>query len=253
MGMSFLRADGSLPENATTAGRPRWTAWLPAWRQIVAALQLDLGGDTTHLTMRQGLGLVVLAALLAGLLPSVLAWVMATRAGVIAPLAALAQRTIDPGVPGPWDEIWRTARTIAVLPPAVLPGWLAALLSALGGWINWPLRWLAWWIVYGTGVLVCAKGFGTAATLPQLFRATGYAAVPLVLLGFSPIPYVGAVATAVSLVWMALVYVAGVRAATRLELGPALVAVLLPGGIAALLSLLAVLSVVASFVRLAFT
>lgn len=246
MGMSFLRADGSL---AVSAGN-RWSAWLPSRRQVQAALQLDLAGDAAALSMRQGLGLVVLAALVAGLLPFVLEWVTATRAGVIAPLAASARGVGDPAAAGPWAEIWRTARTIAVLPPSVLPGWLAAFLSALGGWINWPLRWLAWWIVYGAGVLVCAKGFGAGATLQQFFGVTSYAAVPLVLLGLGPIPWLGPVATVVGVAWMALMYVAGVRTVTKLAWGPALTAVLLPGATVALLSLLAIASLAATVARL---
>ena len=246
MSMSFLRADGSLAVRTAN----RWSAWLPSRRQVQAALQLDLAGDAAALSMRQGMGLVVLAALVAGLLPFLLVWGMATRAGVIAPLAEWARGAGEAAAPGPWAELWRTARTIAVLPPSVLPGWLVAFLSALGGWINWPLRWLAWWIVYGAGVLVCAKGFGAGATLQQLFRSTSYAAVPLVLLGLGPIPCLGAVAIVVGVVWMALMYVGWVRAVTKLAWGPALTATLLPGALVALLSLLALLSLAATLARL---
>src|SRR5690606_17144643 len=100
-----------------------------------------------YTSMRQGLGLVVVSALLAGLLPFVLDWIAATRMGTVVPLADLARAAESRKADvtwGPLATMRETAQAVAGLPPSILPGWLAAFLSALGAWINWPLRWLAW-------------------------------------------------------------------------------------------------------------
>src|SRR3954453_8639269 len=86
----------------------RLSDWLPPLRQVLAALQFrleavigatrkqetSLPGETiSHsavaTSMRQGLGLVVSLALLAGLLPFLVNWVNAERAGTALPLAQL--------------------------------------------------------------------------------------------------------------------------------------------------------------------
>ncbi len=242
--MGFLRADGTLDPVTS-----RWSGWLPSRRQIQAAVQLDFSEGVGDLSMRQGLGLVVVAALVAGLLPFLVNWVMATQAGVAAPLVQWARSAGQAGALGPGAEVWGVAQTIAGLPPSGLPGWLAAFLSALGGWINWPLRWLAWWIVYGAGVLIFAKALGAGTTLQQFYRFTGYGAVPLVLMGLGPIPYLGGLAVLIGIVWMLLVYAAGVRAVTALDWGRTVIAVVLPGATVAMVGLLTLVSLLVSLAR----
>jgi hypothetical protein len=205
--------------------------------------------------MRQGLGLVVSAALVAGLLPVVLHTIGALQMGTVVPLAELAARAeaqLARGAIERWEPLavlLGTGPMLAGLAPAIFPSWLAALLSGLGEWINWPLRWLAWWIVYGAGVMAVAKLLGARVTLQQFYAMTSFAALPLILTGLGPIPCLGQVAVLVSLIATLVVYVAAVRAATELGWGQALLSVLLPGGVAALVGLMALGSVVASLAR----
>jgi hypothetical protein len=200
--------------------------------------------------MRQGLGLVVTAALVAGLLPFVLNWITATQLSTVAPLAELARtaetRLAEAQAWRPLAVLLETGQTLAGLPPSLLPGWLAGFLSALGQWLNWPLRWLTWWIVYGLGVLVVAKLLGSTATLQRFYALTSYTALPLVLLALSPIPCLGLVAQTVAALWALVVYVAAVRAVSGLSLGQALISVVVPGGVALLLLLFVLASVGAS-------
>ena len=120
--------------------------WLPTLQQIIHVLQFrpeavirapapqaEIANDElTNLpptSMRQGLGLVVLTALIAGLLPFIVNWTIAGRAGSALPLAQLArspllraeQFTEAPLFLQPWVE---AVRTIAGIQPW-LPGWLA--------------------------------------------------------------------------------------------------------------------------------
>ncbi|HXF63223.1 MAG TPA: YIP1 family protein [Caldilineaceae bacterium] len=254
---SFLRNDGALEPR-----RVWWSGWLPTAAQMRRGALAQFGeapvvpmpaGDPTtpwYTSMRQGLGLVVASALLAGLLPFVVNWVTATRMGTVVPLAELARAAESRQAAfiawGPLATMLETAQTVAGLPPSFLPGWLAAFLSALGGWLNWPLRWLAWWIVYGLGVLVVAKLLGTTATLQHFYALTAYAALPLILLGLGPLPIVGWAAQVVAVIWALVVYVTAVRAAAGLSWGQSVVSVVLPGGAAALLALLAAAAVIVS-------
>jgi hypothetical protein len=263
----FLRADGS-PEPGGL--RQTWSAWMPARAQMQQALQAQfdapptdpaawqagLGAATWATSMRQAMGLVVVTALVAGLIPVLIQWIGALRMGTVVPLAglAIAGATLPPEagslIPSPWAALLSAGQTIAGLEPALFPGWLAASLSAFGVWLNWPLRWLTVWIAYGLGVMAVAKLLGSTATLQRFYALTGYAALPFLLTGLTPIPCVGAIAGLIAWVWGLVVYVAAIRAATDLGLGRALVSAVLPAGLALLAGLLFAASIAASVVSL---
>lgn len=255
---SFLNADG------TIAPRPRawWSDWLPTLNQVQQAIQLQFGAepsaqsdreptlpatetsnDVWAISMRQGLGLVVVAALLAGLIPFLVNAVTAMRLGTALPLAQLAQQAQEQSVAGDplglWGETWQM---VAGLQPAVFPGWLAGLLTSIGAWINWPLSWLTWWLVYGTVVLLAAKIWGAPTTLQRFLALTSYAAVPMVLTGLGPIPCLGILAQIVAGIWMLAVYITSVRAVTGLDWGRTVLAVVIPGAAILLLGFIALLA-----------
>lgn len=250
---SFLRADGSMAPPRQVG----WSDWLPSLSQVQQAAQLrfertaDATVDVWALTMRQGMGLVIVAALLAGLLPFLVNSVVAMRAGTPFPFVQLAQQAQDAQDTTP-SQLGESFQTLAGLAPAVLPRWLAALLSTLGGWINWPLRWLTWWLVYGTATLLAAKAWGAPTTLQRFFALTSYAAVPLILTGLGPIPCLGAIATIVAAVWSFGVYTTSVRAATGLDWGRAVVAVILPAAIIALVSFALLLATASTLLQMIF-
>jgi hypothetical protein len=197
--------------------------------------------SVTSAGMRQGMGLIVAAALVAGLLPTLFTWIMAARVGTAAPLAQLSQLAearANPELPGIGvaPVVAETAALIAGLEPAYFPGWLAAGVTALGGWINWPLSWLNIWIVYGLAVLLLAKLLGAKTTLQQFYTLTSFAFLPLVLTGLGFIPCLGIVVNIVALLWAAAIYVVAVRAATGLNTGLTIMCALLPGAVVALLA-----------------
>jgi hypothetical protein len=240
--------------------------WLPQLDQVRAALQLRIDevigatgdeaeneADLATTSMRQGLGLVVALGLIAGALPFLVNWIQAARAGTTVQLLRLArsvgeQSEVWGALPLPL-EVWsNTAHTIAGLDPR-LPGWLAALLSALGEWINWPLSWLTLWLVYGLGVLVVCKLFGAPATLQRFYAATAYAFTPLLLMALSPIPCLGALATVVGVIWLVVMYIHAVYVVTGLDMGRAILSVLLPAAFVALLGLVVFGATLFSLVR----
>jgi hypothetical protein len=194
----------SLHTNVVLPGRaPReeWTQrgyWLPGVDQIVNAARLNLADaldpsarGAITVSMRQGIGMIVVLGLLAGV-PTLLAnlW-LGLSMGAAVPLAAAAASladlvagyTVNP-IAG---EIANTASLLAGIEPR-MPGLLAALLSALGLWLNWPLGWLANWIVYGAVVAGLARLMGAPSNLQTFFAATSFTAVPLVLTGLRPDP-----------------------------------------------------------------
>lgn len=262
MNMSFLRADGTLP----AARAAWWLGWLPTRAQVAAAAQLnfaravseravsaragfaraDAATDVTALSMRQGMGLVVAAGLAAGLLPFVVNWVNATRAGTAVPMLQLAA-ALNPADIGVVGASWQA---LAGLPPAGLPGWLAALLSSLGVWLNTPLQWLTWWLVYGVAVLLVSKAWSNGATIPRFLAVTSYAAAPLVLTGLSPIPCVGALAAGAGGLWMLAIYATAVRHITGLDWPRTLLAMIVPGAVVGVLSALGAIALVATLLRL---
>ena len=208
--------------------------WLPTPQKMSDAVQLRASGFT-ETTMRQSLGMVFLLGLLAGFLPFLVNWEQAASAGTALPLARLgAQASLLQDLPLNYVfalfnpvHLGELFQLIAGLPQP-LPGWLAAFISALGEWINWPLRWLALWIVYGALVMVCNHVLGATCRLQPFFAATGFAAAPLLLIGLSPIPCFGRVCSVVGVIWAFLVYTRANEEVTRLPRLRSLAAVLLP-------------------------
>ena len=127
----------------------------------------------------------------------------------------------------PLDIAAHTVQTIAGLEPR-MPGFFAALLSALGIWLNWPLGWLAIWIVYGAFVMGLLRVMGATNTLEEYFAATSFAAVPLALIGLAPIPWIGPLAAIIGLVLAFLLYLQLARFVARRDIGRTLIAVLAP-------------------------
>ncbi|MCE7987853.1 MAG: hypothetical protein DYG89_42350 [Caldilinea sp. CFX5] len=243
-----------------TAAPDLWSpqGWLPAWSQVRTALTLQVeqviapwatdgveesdNVATLHTTsMRQGVGLVIVAALIGGLLPLIVQWVQAAQIGTAAPLAALA-RYAEAQSNGfaltPFAQVWtNTARTMAGLDP-IAPVWLAAGLSALGNWLNWPLTWLTIWLVYGLGVLATLKLQGATTTLPHFYGATSYAFVPLVLLGLGVIPYLGPLFSLAGIIWAVLIYGETVRALVNLPTQRVVLTLLAPLVVSILITLI---------------
>jgi len=229
-------------------------SWLPAWGQVRIALTLQVeqvitlwdeadGEATTwHTTsMRQGVGLVIVTALLGGLLPLFVQWLQAAQIGTATPLAALAhyaEAQSNMVAVTPFTQAWtNTARTIAGLEP-IAPVWLAAGLSALGNWLNWPLTWLTIWLVYGLGVLVTLKLQGATTTLPHFYGATSYAFVPLVLTGLGVIPYLGPFFNLAGIIWAVLIYGETVRTLATLPTQRVVLTLLTPLAVGSLLALI---------------
>ena len=228
----------------------RLRQWLPIPQKMSDAIQLRAPGFA-NTTMRQSLGMVVLLGVLAGFLPFLLNWGQATAAGSALPLARLAAVGVQMNqmpiqfVPGLFGlaQLGELFQTIAGLGQP-FPGWFTAFLSALGEWINWPLRWLSLWIVYGALVMGCNKALGATSRLQPFFAATGFAAVPLLLTGLSAIPCLGRVSCAAGVIWAVIVYARANEEVTGLPRSRSLIAVLLPLFFVLLCSLLvAVLSV----------
>ena len=241
-------------------------AWLPSRQQVVDALQLRLNdavnGDVALqeqargrvvTTMQHGLGLVVLTALVAGFLPFVVNWIMATQSGTNVAFMTIARQTTAAAstfLPAPLAAVTDTAQTIASLEPQ-MPGWLAAFLSALGGWIQWPLTWLGYWIVYGLGALAVAKLLGATTTLQEFYAGISFAVLPLALTGLSAIPFIGPLLALVGLGWALLIFIRAVGVVTGLTLPRQILCVALPG-LGALLMLWALVgAAVATAVRFA--
>jgi hypothetical protein len=248
---SFVRLPGQADRQELWALRN----WLPHPAQVRMALQLRIDevigasadereneGDLSTTSMRQGIGLIVALGLMAGALPFLVNLVGAIQAGTALPLAQLAQavqsqEAIWRYLPLPVDIWVETAQTIAGLDTR-LPGWLAALLSALGEWVNWPLGWLTGWLVYGLAVLLVTKLLGATTTLQRFYTATAYAWTPLLLTIFSPIPCLGAAAALLGGVWMVVMYIHAVYTVSGLDMGRVLLSLLLPWAVALLGSLL---------------
>jgi hypothetical protein len=213
-----------------------WRNWLPVPQQMSDAVQLRRNAYV-NITMQQALGMIVVLGLLAGFLPFIMNWVVAARMDAALPLAQAARASasmrewlsnIPLGLPGidpvAWSEFYPTVAGL----PQPAPGWLAAGLSALGEWLNWPLRWLGFWIVYGAFVMVVNKAFGATMTLQRFYAATGYSVVPLLLTGLSPIPCIGDLFAFLGGAWAVAVYVRANQDITGFPLGRSAIAVFLP-------------------------
>ena len=261
-------AQFTLPEGpAGEESHSFFDEWLPSRTQMVNAVQLrfDMPPDPAdeeaaiprdsvlYASMRQGMGMIIAAALIAGLLPFLWNWFVAGRMGTAVPLAELGQagqieQIMRYDVLGVEPIVAEAFQTIAGLEPALFPGWMAAGVSALGGWINWPLRWLALWIVYGLGVLLIAKLLGAPTTLQQFYTLTSFGFLPLILSGLRPIPCLGAIAGLIALIWAIAVYAHAVRSATRLSFGMSLLCTILPGATVILLAIVVAAAVAAAAV-----
>lgn len=211
--------------------------WLPTPQQMSDAAQLR-DEAYTGITMRQALGMIALLGLIAGIIPFINNWIFAARVGAALPLARAAQTGVELdqrlpdfviGLPGFLNPalVSDLSQTLAGLGQP-LAGWLAAGLSSLGAWLNWPLAWLTCWVVYGALVMVVNKALGATVTLQRFYAATGYAAVPLLLTGLSPIPCLGPLLALVGVLWAALVYVKANQAIASFTLARAVLGVLLP-------------------------
>ncbi len=219
-------------------------------------IETDLAADDElpATSMRQGLGLVLLAGLLAGFLPFLVNWYAATQAGTSVALAGLAQpatssdqfaRDLFPALTAWLDA----AGTLGGLEP-IAPGWLAAFLSVLGLWISWPLNWLSSWIVYGLGVMAVAKLLGAPTTLQRFYAGVSYAFVPLLLLALTPIPCVGGLLALIAGIWSVVVYVLAVRVVAGFDTLRAFVSVVAPALIVLLIAVFVAGATVTSLVGL---
>jgi hypothetical protein len=208
-------------------------------------------GNVWAISMRQGLGLIVVAALIAGFLPFLANTVTAISVGAPLPFVRLAQQA-EEADGATVSQLGEGLQAVAGLAPSVFPPWFAALLSTVGEWINWPLRWLTWWLAYGAATLLAAKVWGAPTTLQRFFALTSYAAVPMILSGLGPIPCLGAVAQTLAIAWMSVVYGASVRAVTGLDWVRTVLAILLPAALLALLAFVFGLTIASTFVRMVF-
>jgi len=220
------------------SGLLEWRQWLPSVKQMRNALRLDLAaaidgdaadraelGECPATTMREGMGLIALAGLAAGFIPFLVNWFAAARWGTVAPFVGWVREASSMPIGG-WP-LAGASGTIAGM-GSWLPGWLAAGLSALGVWVSAPLHWLAVWILYGLGVLVISHLLGATTTLQRFYGGVSYAALPLVLLALTPIPWIGPLIGLAALVWAFIIYVRAVQVAANLDTGRAVLAVLLP-------------------------
>lgn len=198
--------------------------WLPSTQQMSNAIQLR-PRSFGQISMRQALGMILVAGILGGFLSFVVNWVQAASLGTVLPVAQASKsleemaQLVSFGLfglaPVNLPALTDTVNTLAGLDQA-LPGWMAAFLSALGTWISLPLAWLQSWLVYGLLVALTAKALGATMTLQRFYAATGYFAVPLVLTNLTVIPYLGDLLGVVIALWALLVYAKGVQEASRL-------------------------------------
>lgn len=195
-------------------------------------------------TMRQGMTLIGLTALVAGVLPFLLNWLSAGRVGAPLQLYTWA-RTLENTRNDPLGVVQtliETSATVAGLTP-IMPGWLAAGFSSLGNWLSQPFTWTTFWIVYGLGVLVFAKLFGATTTLQRFYAGTSYAVLPLLATALIPIPWIGPLIGLAAFLVAFVAYVRAVQALTQLSLARSVLSVLAP---MVVISLLLTVSLIAA-------
>lgn len=220
------------------SGVLEWRQWLPSINQMENALRLNLAaaidgeaeeqaelGNCPATTMREGIGLIALAGLIAGFIPFLVNWFVAARWGTVAPFVGLVRDANQITIGG--VRLVDSTGVIAGM-ESWLPAWLAAGLSALGVWISMPLHWLAIWILYGLGVLLFSHFLGATTTLQRFYGGVSYAALPLALLALTPIPWIGPLIGLVALVWAFIIYVRAVQVVADLDVGRAVLSILLP-------------------------
>lgn len=216
-----------LPDQIDREDWLRLEHWLPDLHQMWNAAFLRLNdaldpyerGEIT-VSMRQGIGMIFVLGLVAGLLPLVGNLWVSLRAGTAAPLAAAALSLAELANAYAGSPVLSAASNTASLLAGIeprMPGFLAALLSSLGLWLNTPLSWLSSWIVYGALVAALARLFGATGRLQTFFAATSFTAAPMVLTGLAPLPLLGPLATVVAWIWAAIVYYQAVHCVTRLD------------------------------------
>ncbi len=245
-----------------------WHNWLPGPQQVLNALYIKLDMDespdvrqfdtpyetpraaTLATSMRQGIGLIVVMALVAGLLALLVNWAVASRYGVVLPLANVTRAIEANATPDTLNYATAEAlRDINGLEEGVATGW-ATLFSALGNWVEWPLNWLMIWLGFGALVLLVANLLGAGTRLQPFYAATSYAAVPLILLLLWPLPVIGAFAAVIAVLWSGAVYTQATKLVTGLDGKRALVAVLLPVGLGIVLAGIVFASLVSSLLGL---
>lgn len=222
--------------------------WLPDVNQMWNAARLNLTdaldpferGSVT-VSMRQGIGMIATLGLIAGLLPFIANLWLGLSMGAAVPLAAasstLASLAAEYTTSDAAGYVANNAGIIAGIEPR-MPGFLAALLSSLGLWLNVPLGWLSSWIVYGAIVAGLARLMGANNNLQIFFAATSFTAVPMLLTSLAPIPVLGPIAVIAAWIWAALLYYRAVRQVTQLDVVRTLLSMALPIVVVAALPIL---------------
>jgi hypothetical protein len=245
------------------ASREEWlgrSAWLPDFNQMWNAARLNLTDaldpferGIVTVSMRQGIGMIIVLGLLAGLLPFVANLWLGLSMGAAAPLAAaataLAELAAEYAANDVAAYVASNAGILAGIEPQ-MPGFLAALLSSLGLWLNVPLGWLSSWLVYGAIVAGLARLLGANNNLQLFFAATSFTAVPMLLTGLAPLPLLGPIAVVTAWIWAALLYYRAVRQVTRLDVVRTLLSMTLPVVVMAALPVLFALFIIIVFVLL---
>jgi hypothetical protein len=135
--------------------------------------------------------------------------------------------------------------------PTRLPRPAGRVLEALGNWLSQPfssahlplaVASLGAWLGYGVWVMLAAKMLGGRGSLHGFFGATALYAVPHVLDLLRWLPFVGALIGVIAYVWGVIIYIKATQASHSLSFERALIAVLAPLALAALL-MVGVLSV----------
>ncbi|MBV7336821.1 YIP1 family protein [Chloroflexi bacterium TSY] len=261
-------------EQATGIGPmgPSWLRdWFPTLQQMSNAVQLRFDSSVQpintsdknelnsgepadvrpmNISMRQGIGLICASALIAGMLTFLVHWIGGIWSSTYYPISTFTQFVENQNIAESETDSYRailaqTTRGIGSLRP-LWPVWLASGLTALGHWINWPLRWLTVWIVYGFGVLLTSLVLGATTTLQRFYAVTSYASVPLTATILLPIPCIGALAVVASGFWALAIYVMAVHAVTELDFVRTAIAIVAPGAVV-LLSLIFALTTVSVF------
>ncbi|MBE2238642.1 MAG: hypothetical protein IAE81_12695 [Caldilineaceae bacterium] len=238
------------------APREEWTQrrhWTPGFSQMWNAARLNLPDaldpferGVATVSMRQGIGMIFALGLLAGVLPLLANLWLGFSMGTAMPLAAVASSLTNFAAGyasnATINQVSDTARLMAGIEPK-MPGFLAALLSSLGLWLNWPLSWLSNWIVYGAVVAALARLMGGHVALQTFFAATSFTAVPLLLTGLGPLPFLGPLAIVAGVIWAIALYYLAVRQVTQLDATRTLLCMFLPIVIVAALPTLLMLAV----------
>ena len=116
--------------------------------------------------------------------------------------------------------------------------------QALGGWVTGALGHLGGFLAYAVWVLLFARLMGGNGGVDRFLGLAALFAIPNLLSIFSPIPCVGPFLAFIGWLWGVAVYVKAVQVSQRLDTGKALLAVILPALI------LAVIVMIVAFIGL---